>query len=612
MADPQLTHTDRATTIAFDASLLVEGKLLVCLMQMLPTVPNIAMDQGRPGAVAVIQQLLTGGEAHGGAILSEMAPGGDPVLIIAPEFAFGSGDWGALDAAIRQSARPLVVIAGFGATPGHVLLDWKAAVLDGVATRRHFAWDQQVKAIGGVRPVNGGWCWVHQPVHGTDCVVYLKSVAEQNVEAVALADLQFGSGVTHLRFNDVDLFPLICADMLQPVAEHADSAQARIREVLNGIDMARPAMVIGSLLQHGYNVNWESAIDSLLNQVMANRPGLVTLCNIAHDKPVADENYDRWRSLSGVYGKWGDLTKGQANLPVGRRLNVRGVVGAVVRRSEPIVASGPVDWGPYGPVDGKFVWHSEMVCATNQEGLVAPLQLPAQPHGCEIARFLRRHPAEAGWSPRLNLGLERVSTHVASDENPSGARLLNSLLGGVDPAKADPDALHEVEVAAVAALHGLATLSAIETVNWQTDPRKVGQLTVAGANRHILVWRDPIKSAGQMRSDLGAWRQNSDPHPDLVVIASSRFGDLDAGLIGEHRRDDVSQAPPAKADLGLGVLAAETKDISLARAHRNVAAIGLARVSQIYADYDETVGDGALVAKLLADIAGLFAEGAAA
>jgi hypothetical protein len=252
LADPQLTYTDRATTIAFDAGLLVEGKLLVCLMQMQPTVPNIADDQSRPGAVAAVQQLLMGGGAHGGAILSEMAPGGDPVLVVAPEFAFGSGDWDSLDEAIRQSTRPLVVITGFGATPGHVVLDWKAAALDGMGTQRHLAWDQQTKPIGGVRPVNGGWCWVHQPGQGTDCVVYLKSVAEQNVEAVALADLQFGSGVTHLRFNDVDLFPLICADMLQSVAQHADSAQARIREVLNGIDIARPAMVIGSLLQHGY------------------------------------------------------------------------------------------------------------------------------------------------------------------------------------------------------------------------------------------------------------------------------------------------------------------------------------------------------------------------
>lgn len=617
VADPEFDFAERATSATFNTALLTGGKLQVCLMQIGPALAAIAGDQSRPSAVLAVQHLLAGGGGHSAPALSEMVPGAGAVLVVTPEFAFGSGDWAAVDAAVRQSPRPLVVLAGFGATPGQALLDWQAVVAEGGATVRHFAWNQAAQGgISAVRRVNGGWCWVHDPAEGTHCVAFLKTVAEQNVEAVQLPDLQFGNTVTHLRFNDVDLFPLVCADMLQPMAQHPDSAQARIRQVLQGIgDVARPAMVIGSLLQHGYNVNWEMAVDSFLNQVMADRPALVTLCNVAHDHPLANEDQDRWRSLTGVYGKWGELTKGQENLPVGRRLNVRGVVGAVVRRSGPVVSSGTVDWGPYGPVDGKFIWHAEMHCEAGPAGLVAPISLPPTQHGCELARFARRHPPEAGWSPRLAQGLQLVATHLASGEGPGAPRLLDGMLGGVAQSAVDPDALHEplIAPAVVTALHGLATIATLEGVQWQSNDGQAGQLRVADAQRNILVWRDPKKTSGQMRSELGAWTLEPGQHPDLVVIGASRFGDLEGGVIEEQRRDDVSLSPPAQLDLGAtGVLAAAANDITLASARRNVAAVGLSRLAEIYADYDPAQGDDARTAQLLTDISSFFPQGAAA
>jgi hypothetical protein len=193
--------------VLFDAEILTEGKLQVCLMQLAKSAESIVGDEARPGAVAAVENLLLGGGGHHGPALAEMAPGPDPVLVIAPEFAFGSVDWTAIDSAVRHSARPIILIAGFGATQGQVLLDWRAAVGPDVVTRRHFAWDQAgAAAIGAVRPVNGGWCWVHVPGDGTHCVVFLKTVAEQNFEAVELPALQFGQTITHLRFSDVDLF----------------------------------------------------------------------------------------------------------------------------------------------------------------------------------------------------------------------------------------------------------------------------------------------------------------------------------------------------------------------------------------------------------------------
>jgi hypothetical protein len=604
------TFTPRATSVAIDTPITLEGKLHVCLIQIAPEIGAIATDQGRPAAVLTIRHLLVGGDGHAAAALSEMVPGAQPVLIVLPEYAFGSEDWPALDALVRQANRPLVVVTGFGATSGQVLLDWSATtVLEG-ETARHLAWDQVADGIGGVRPVNGGWCWIHDPSQGTDCVAYLKNVAEQNFEAVVLADLQFGRTITHLRFNDVDLFPLVCADMLQPMAQHPDSAQARIREALDGLeDPTRPAMVIGSLFQYGYNVNWERAVDSMLNNVMADRPGLVALCNIAHDEPVPEESQDRWRSLSGVYGKWDELTKGQKNLKCGRRLNAPGIVGAVIRRSDSTVVSGPVDWGPYGPVDSKFIWHADMLCPAGPKGLQAPMARPPEQHGCEMARFLRRHPAEIGWSPRVSQGAGQISAHFAAATKPSAPSILDMLLGGVRPEPADPDALHEahIEAAAIAGLHSLATMLTVDGVGWQVNEAQAGQLRVAGGERNILIWRDPLKTPAQMRSELGAWRLEATTHPDLIVLGASRFGDMAEGPIEERRRDDVSVAPPASAELGaLGALAAGGVDITIPRARRNVAALGLSTVATIYADYDAAISDGPRVDSLLNRINGFF------
>lgn len=88
--------------------------------------------------------------------------------------------------------------------------------------------------------------------------------------------------------------------------------------MLATLTVDRPMLIVGSLLQTGFNQNWAVAIDSLLNTVLAGRSGAVALCNIAHDKPVADEDSDKWRSLSGVFAPYGLMTRGHASLPVVR------------------------------------------------------------------------------------------------------------------------------------------------------------------------------------------------------------------------------------------------------------------------------------------------------
>ncbi|MGE4059083.1 MAG: ABC-three component system protein [Sphingomonadales bacterium] len=598
---------DRVTTINIDLGVTVESKLHVCLAQLpIPPDDAIATDAARPLTVAALTQLLVGGGVHVGPALAEMVPGNEPLLIVLPEFALASSDWAAVDTAVRGMARPLIVLAGFGAAPGGTVLDWAAAATGAGETRRRLAWNQADNGIGRVRRVNGGWCWVHAP-GDTHCIAYLKTVAEQNVEAAQLPDMQFGRTITHLRFDDIDLFPLICADMLQLPGDHPDGAQARIAQALQGIAADRPAMVVGSLLQHGYNNNWVRAIDSLLVQVLAGRPGLVALANIADDRVFAAEHEDQWRSLTGVFGKWDELTKGQANLPCGRRVKTNFVVGAVIRHSDAMLASGAVDWGPYGPVDGKFVWHADMLAPVSDMGLPAPVTLPPPPHACEISRFLRRHPGDLNWSPRLRDGSAAIAAHLATGTAPQAKQILNALMHGPGEGAVDPDALHEIghQQAVQHGLHALATLTTIDGTGWQPTVGQQGQLRQEASRRHLLVWRDARKTKMQMRAILSNWQQQAGEHPDLIVLAQSHFGDIDEGAVAEVRRDDFS-APPAAAAGAIGTLADEQSDYTAPRGRRRVSVVSLAAVASVYAEHQTGVDDMPLVDALNARLAAAF------
>jgi hypothetical protein len=608
--DLTLTFDDRVTQIQVSSSILTAGKLNICLLQLPSSVASIERDQSRPNAVAAIGDLLHGGPNHPVPALQQMAPGADPIVIVAPEFAFGSGDWDAIDEFVRRTARPIVLFAGFGATPGQTLLDWSTVNPDATQTMRHLAWEQQQSPISGPMRVNGAWCWIHEPGGSTHCVVYLKNVHEQSHEAVQFPDLQSGSTIVRLAFADADLCPLICADLLQPAAQDPHCAQSRVRQALATSAVDRPALVIGSLLQFGYNVNWETAVDSLLNQVLVGRPGAVALCNIAHDAPVADEDKDKWRSLSGVYGRFSDLPKGQDNLAVGRALNARGIAGAVVRRTEPCATTGVIGWAPFNPVTGKFVWHAKMSCLIVDTGLKSPIEVTRRPFECEMARFVRRHPPPERSAPRLAAGLAMVIQHIGGIQHPTASALLDSTLEGLSGRRHDPDNLHSAEISNSlrVGLHAIATLRSINGVDWQGSASLMGQLQIAARQRYLLVWRSSTKSPRAMVRDLAAWRLQPGEHPDLIVLGAGPFGDLSEAEIGDDRRDDISSAPSSDADLNVGgSLAPLDSDFTVSRSRRRVAALALSTVADIYCDY-EAGSDEARTEALIAQIGAFFGQ----
>lgn len=607
-------YEDQRTRVDVASSLLSGGQLSTCLMQLPPTVQHAHYDLSRPVAINALRDLLIGGANHPRSAIAEMLPGAGPVLVVAPEYAFGSSDWKAVDDIVRAANRPVVLIAGFGATPGQVVLDWQIGAVAG-GTVRHLAWRQEVDAISTVMRVNGGWCWLHDPGGTTHCITYLKNVLQQAYEAVELDDLQTGGTVLHLRFHDLDLLPLICADLVQPAAQNAASPQARLQAALSQVAADRPALIIGSLLQLGFNPNWAVAIDSLLNTVLANRTGAVTLCNVAHDIPDADEDADKWRSLSGVFARYGDLVKGQAGLPAARALKAQGVVGAVVRQTNASIAAGSLAWPPYNPINGSFVWRGNMCCPVLDGGLATPIAAAPDLTACEVARFLRRHPPETGAAPRLAAGIEAIRTQLECQVSPRPSDILNATLGGVSVAKpVHPDGLSDSEIASAlkAGLHALATLKSIDGIDWQVSPEHIGQLSVGSQEIHLLVWRSPTDSRRAIRRHLATWRLGGAIHPRLVVLGASPLGDLDDEEIDDQPRDDISMPPASDADLRVGgSLGGIAGDLTAARGRRRVATLRLSHVADVYTDY--VAGeDSARVSALLNRIGGCFGEGNAA
>jgi hypothetical protein len=589
-------------------AILALGKVQLCLVQLdKPASDVIAGDQSRANAVAVIRDLLLCTDAQPVPALREMNPGNVMAVMLLPELALGSSDWDAVDVLVRATDRPLVLIAGFGFSPGKTVLDWKAVQPD-EGTVRHVGWEDGDDP-SSVMLVNGAWCWVHFPGEQTHCVVITKNTQEQSIEAVEFAHVQQGKTILHLRFDDVDLFPLICSDMLRLPDDNDASAQARVRRsIAHEDDPERPALILGSLLQPKYNANWQVAIDRAVSHSLAGRKGAVALCNIAINKPEADEEVDRWRSLTGAYVRLSELSKGQRTLPVARTLKAPAISGAVARVTTASVHSGPVGWRPFNVMDENFVWQGKLNAKIGEAGLALPLAPPPAIAATELLRFLDRFPSDPGFAPRLNDGVQQLTERVESAQRPLAQVIINTLLKGTTGEGVDPDCLHppDVQQALKAGLHALATLKSIECIGWQADSSQTGQLVTNGG-MNVLVWRSPSESGKTMRRRLSVWKLTPQLHPKLVVFGAGPHTELPPGEIEDDRRDDFTTTPKSSADLeAAGMLQASNDDFTAPRVVRRVVGFPLSQVAALYAEYDAEE-DKAKVDALVAVIDGAFA-----
>lgn len=610
LSEPTITIDEDAglCTIEVTGNLLRHGFVELCLLQAAPTpIAAIVNDEPRPATVAAVRDLLSGSDRHQAPVASEFAPGQNPILIVAPEYAFGSDDWDALDQIIRASARPVVFVAGFGATLGGAIIEWvgKPPAND-QATRRHLTWDPVGGQLAGTRPVNGAWCWLHGFGDLTHAFVLLKNHLEQRHECVNLPTLQLGRTVVQLLFDDCDLLPLICADLVQGQADGDRTPMRRLQVALEPRRLnTTPVLITGSLYQTvASNENWAVAIETWLSTVARDRQALLSLANVAIDNPLADETEDRWRSLSGTFGRLADIPRNQADLPAARTVNGQGFRGAVLRHTEPYIACGPLWWGPYAPTGEQFYWRAGVGMPLEQDGIPSPVQAPRDAVDVEIIRFTRRAQAEAPTCPKTRGGFGKLATHLNGQASQERKQLYRSVLHGLDKASAFAAEKLGVEPqhsALMSGLRAVATLVGSDAIDFRTAVGQDGQLRVPAHDLNVLVWRDPKLSPRIMQHRIGAWAAETLPHPRLTVIAGGPDGGPEAGLIEPHPRDAFSDGPAANADLGLGgSLGHSNDDITQTRV-RQVACISIGLVANIYTDF-EAADDAARTAILMTEL----------
>lgn len=599
MTEPNISYGKDITEFVFEFSVLSSNKIDLCLVQTsIPSWELVADDLSRSQSVNVFKELLIGGGTHPQAVLVEMIPRSETAVVVAPEFAFGFVDWGSLDEFIRASEKRLVVIAGFGAALGSSLIEWKKQIGE---TVRHFGWNA---SLSHSKSVNGAWCWVHQPGVRTDCIAIMKNIAEQSTEAVELPNMQYGHEVLHLKFTDLDIFPLICADILISASVSIDSPQSIIKAaVLDERRKDTPVLVTGSLWQKGYNRNWEAAISDVLHHVVPTRPVTLALCNVAYDKPLQEEVQDKWRNLSGVYVKFQDMPKGQKNLPAGRALDTATISGVVVRDTKACVVGGKLSWRPYNPVLGNFAWHPDALYHINDEGIDLVGSASNSAVRCEVNRQLRRFPCEENWDPRVALGIEQIRARV--DVQPAGvlSRFVSSILNGVESdERADIDGLHESEnfQCYLEGIYAVATLKALGDTEWVANHRECGQIVVAGTN-NLLVWSHRAKTARSIVRSIEIWMKKPIAHPALIVFGGRHSVSVPEGAIVPSRRNDITGTDDYTSNnLRCDGILGGGNDITRPKALRKAAYYSIDRISNVYLDFDP--GDPAVRADHLLEV----------
>lgn len=578
------SHEGGIATFDIGFGLLERREVQLCLVQANPVeIGVIERDGPRPSVVAALTQLFARLPPGNGTGLDHLLPGRLPTLVVAPEYALGSQDWEAVDAAVRSCPRTLILVAGFGIASGGGIEAW----LDG-GDGRHAAWDREaVGPLGSDNRYGAGWCWVHRPGEGTACIVFLKTFLEQAHER-QMVRMRRGMSVLRLRLADLDLFPLICAEVVQAEAPGAPTTRERIRAALEAdVRDAHPVLVTASLLQDApANKNWRRAIDRFVNEISATRRVSFVTCNQACCPCHSLEEVDRWRSLSGAFGPFATFPRGLRGSGGGRPISVPGTAeGVLIRGSGPRVAAGPLSFHEPGPATALDLWRIEYTLPLTEAGLGVRQDVDETAEAHELDRLTRRLPVEPGWNVRLVEGLEAVRRHLAGRAHPLAGDLLSSLLGGTVGTRVDPDKLEPHLEIIGEAMHGLAALAGVAGIDWHDAEGRHGQLRLAGSGAHVLIWRDPVRGGQEMLRVLEAWARAPNPHPHLIVVGTGRRQNLPDGPVTGDRRSDLTEPP------------AEPGDISLPRTQRAVTCIGLQRVADIYMDGSVPAADA--VAALL-------------
>jgi hypothetical protein len=452
--------------------------------------------------------------------------GGERGLLVFPEYAFSSREFAALHALISQYDHGLIAIAGFGAVEGTEL---RELLRHCVAT-----WPGREAAIDTQNRYNAGWCWIHHAAGDTTCYLFLKNFFEQQFE-ITVHGLTPGTHILQIDNQDLQLFPVICSDL---ISEQANSARVRIARTLDRIPADGPKVLVASPLytDKPQSNHWTGVINNIVS-LHSRRAGLIFVNQLAANC-FMDPDEDRWRCLSGGFVHK-HVMANPPSIPLSavRYVSTNEGSGLLLRQAKTGVAFGSFRW-VNGAELGR-VWVPQHRVLENGHLQLLTESIASQ----ELRRYVRRRvkPIQETYhksaEPLIKDGLNSIKS---SEEAHLDPRLWPRLLSGCEKAAGSfsPDGIDSYAQSVDRALGVFAAVEQASGAAPLVGEYRRGQLRVA--EQDVLIWNSPLHDWKKMWQLLSELAVEYPAEPQLIVIGEGRTGQSSAGWIEPGRTTDFT------------------------------------------------------------------------
>lgn len=512
-----MTGEDLRITVHSVARSALDGdELWLCIAQTLRQLDAYDPDASNPTAVELVEALLKIRGGH--ALLDADCNKSNSTLrvLILPELAFGSSDRQRISSAVASYNRPLLLIAGAGFTMARMV---RADIPDFPEN----ATDE--------RYVNFGCAWVHDPTApvapGHNPLQYCKNHCEQS-EEIPHFDPVEGTHILAIQFNDLTVFPVVCADLLQQSQHQHPSVIDRVKA--HSLEAGKPTLLAASLLQTS---PWHAVWAASMALAVQSFRGALVIANIAQDARPSAFADDAARNLSGAYTAVSAHGRKQPSNFCSAGRHEAALSGAVLRDCIAMIAAGPLRLQHFTAVDSHIwmpKWSKQM-----KNGDLS--DLPKECLLYEIPRVRKRvrHQTAPASSP-----LERVQSRLDVINHVDATKLFMSVLCGLSPPQpmVDPSESIETNLAIEAGLRAADALHRASGFDWSVsgDSTLIYRFRPSVDLTHIPIdtytWRSPWHTWRTMQVCLQRYADDLQGNPALIVFAADMDGkpvDTDLG-----------------------------------------------------------------------------------
>lgn len=420
--------------------------------------------------------------------------------------------------------------------------------------------------------------------------MFLKNYLERASEAINIPGLTEGQYLLNLKANDLDIYPLICAEFTSQQA--AGKPLARIRKHIESEASHANILITGIAFEKDTShYLWKQGIRESV-QLHQGKNIITVLVNNANNPCYSEETKDKWRCLSGVYTKRNDASNQQVHPPSRSIKDDDDLKGVVCRTGDSQAICGKISWDLRSSGD-RFLWRTIHRSLTNHDGKLQEADL-GNIHLDELKRLIRRYSPTIDCSAvncvesvncKFNKGgcftdvivgkcsetivvnkwncMNIVNQTLGSSELTTAKLLIESVLYGLLPKEKSPDMFSPQEIEYLE--RGLQVLGALKSrpsSEWHSDPLPAGQLIDNTLGVQILIWVDPSRRSRDIELAITEWSQNSSSGKSLLAVVHCCSGICHEGPVDSREGNKKSLR---RANIGSPPLPEDRKGIE---AHR--------------------------------------------